>query len=455
MQKTVIIAWHQFKLLALHWSFLFTLLTPFILVLFGGVYSAILGWAASLQQPPDSLPAPNVVIISPVTEGQALGIADEASLIGAIPPDLTPDRLILYTTEAEARAALTTNIIAGYYLIPSDYIERGVVTYKSFDTVQYAVTDDAIRQLLMINLARAEGEAVGRRLAAPVAFDSVNLPLAGMPPPNTPDPIQITDIGLAFGVSFFIMFTLGNACNLFLSQMARERQGRVIETVLGSVNSRQLLAGKYLGLAAVGLLETLSWGVWVRLFAATGEMLGGGNLADQINAIGARPADQLLPVQGMSPQPGSLLSATSFDPLLHTSGGLFLLCGLILIGGYLAYMAMAAVFGALTQDTRQASRINSILSGIVQAPMLVILIVLSDRDGLLSTAFSLFPLTSPLVMTVRILTSPVPVWQIALAFILLIGWAGVMLRLAARLFQARLLLSDMPIWKLIKPSDTR
>jgi len=448
MRKTFIIAFHQFKLLALHWSFLFTLLTPFILVLFGGVYSAILGWAASLQQPPDSLPAPNVVIISPVAEGKALGIVDAAGLIVTIPLDLTPDKLILYSSEDEAAAAITANTIAGYYLIPADYLERGVVTYKSFDTVQFAVTDDAIRQLLVINLARAEGEAVGRRLAAPVAFDSVNLPLAGVPPPNTPDPIQITDIGLAFGVSLFILFTIGNACNLFLSQMARERQGRVIEAVLGSVSSRQLLTGKYLGLAAVGLLETLSWGVWVRLFAATGELLGGGSLADQINAIGSRPAEQPIAVHGLPVESSGLLTATSFNPLLHTPTGLFLLCGLILIGGYLAYMAMATVFGALTQDTRQASRINSILSGLVQAPMLVILIVLSDRDGWLATAFSLFPLTSPLVMTVRILTSPVPVWQILLAFGLLIGWAALMLRIAARLFQARLLLTETPLLKL-------
>lgn len=454
MRKTLIVAWHQFRLLALHWSFLFTLLTPFILVLFGGIYSAILGWAASLQQPPDSLPAPNVVIISPVAEGMAIGIVDDAGLIETIPPDLTPDKLVRYSTEADAQAAIAANAIAGYYLIPSDYLERGVVTYKSIDNVQYEVTDSAIRQLLVINLAWAEGDAVGRRLAAPVTFDSVNLPLAEPLPPGTPDPIQITDIALAFGVSLFIMFTIGNACNLFLSQMARERQGRVIEAVLGAVSARQLLAGKYLGLAAVGLLETLSWGLWVRLFGAVGDLAGGSNLAEQINTIGMRPAEQSLPAQGAVSQASNLLVATSFDPLLHTPSGLFLLCGLILIGGYLAYMAMAAVFGALTQDTRQASRINSILSGIVQAPMLVILIVLSDRDGWLSVLFSLFPLTSPLVMTVRILTSPVPVWQILLAFGLLIGWAALMLRLAARLFQARLLLDDAPMWKLLRPSGT-
>jgi ABC-2 type transport system permease protein len=105
-------------------------------------------------------------------------------------------------------------------------------------------------------------------------------------------------------------------------------------------------------------------------------------------------------------------------------------------------MAMAAVFGALTQDTRQASRINTLLSAIVQAPMLVIILVLADRDGLLATALSLFPLTSPLVMTVRILTSPVPVWQILFAFGLLLGWAVLMLRLAASLFKTQSLLAD-------------
>jgi ABC-type Na+ efflux pump permease subunit len=404
MQKTLTVAWQQFKLLALHWSFLVTLLTPLLFVAFGGIYTAIVGWAGTLEQPDTSLPAPNVIIVNPVAEDKALGVVDEAGVIETIPTDLTPDRLIEFTTEADAQTAVSSEAIAGYYLVPADYLARGVVTYKSPTTVQFEVTDNAIRQLLIINLAQADGEAVGRRLAAAVVFDSVNQPLTGALPPDVPDPIQIIDIGVAVGISLFIMFTLGNACNLFLSQMARERQGRVLETVLGAMSARQLLAGKYLGLAAVGLLETLSWGIWVRVLGVAGEWLGGGNIAEQINTLGTRPAETPLPAINSASSATNWLTITSFDPALHTPTGLFLLCGLILIGGYLAYMAMAAVFGALTQDTRQASRINTLLSAIV--------------------------------------TSPVPVWQILFAFGLLLGWAVLMLRLAARLFHSQTLLND-------------
>lgn len=432
MHKTLLVAWQQIKKIVLHWSFLIIVLYPPLIAGFLGLYLAFIGWVVGLERESDSLPAPGVITTNNVAFDRAVGLVDQAGLITMIPADLTTEKLLTYPDEAAARAAVAAGDIAGYYLIPAGYVAEGVVTYLSLDSVQYSETDEAINKLLTLNLAAADGEDVARRVAAPVEFAEKKLTLPGGPPPEAPGTYTPVEVGVGLGIAAFVYFTVGSVCSLFLNQMARERQGRVLEVILGAMTPLQLLTGKFIGIVIVGLLETGAWLFWVRLFSSAGMQLAA------LNGGGSVP---------------ELPSAFHASTINLTGGAeprALILSGLIFTGGYFAYVAMAAVLGAVTENTRQASRISFLLTTVAMSPLVWMINVLSAPEGALALFLSLFPLSSPIIMPLRIFTSAVPLWQVLLSFALLIGWTGLMLWLSARLFNARLLLHSQPLRAMVR-----
>jgi ABC-2 type transport system permease protein len=416
MSKTLLVAWGQIKKIALHWSFLLVVCYPPLMVLILASYALFVGWAANLEQSNESLPAPGMVITNEIAFDQAVGLVDQANLIKTIPADLDSENLFTFPNEAAVQAAIQSGSIVGYYLIPSDYLQSGLVIYFSPTNEQFVETDDVIRRLIMINLAAADGEGVARRVADSVVFEQRSPALAPAPSPDAPDIYTPAEVGIGVGIVMFVYFTIGSVCGNFLNQIASEREGRVLEMVLSTLTPLQLLTGKFIGILVVGLIETGAWFFWVQLFGALGA---------QMSAIGG-------------------LSANAST---GTGWQVYVVSSLIYIGGYVAYTATAAVFAALVKDTRQASRINFMLMMATLFPLVWLISVLADRDGALAVALSLFPLTAPIIMTLRIFISPVPAWQIALCLIGLAAWTVTMLGLAGRLFQARLLLNDAPLFR--------
>jgi ABC-2 type transport system permease protein len=419
MSKTLLVAWGQIKKLALHWSFLLIVCYPPLLALIFGVYAVFLAGVANLEPGDDSQPAPGVIITNAVVFDQAVGLVDQGHLITLIPADLGSDNLLSFPSETAAQAAIQSGRIVGYYLIPADYIASGLVTYFSPDTVQFTETDEVIKKLLTLNLAEADGPGVARRLIEPVTFTPRQLTLAGRPPPNLPETYTAAEVGIGMGIALFVYLTIGSVCGTFLNQLAREREGRVLEVVLSALTPWQLLTGKFMGILVVGLIETGAWLFWVRVFGLVGAQLA------------ATPAG------------GPLTPAAPTEPAL------FILSGIIYIGGYIAYTATAAALGALVTDTRQASRLNFMLVMVSLSPMVWLISVLTDRNGVLAVCLSLFPLSAPIMMPLRIFITAVPVWQLGLCLLGLLTWTALMLRLAARLFQAQLLLNDTPLGQLL------
>lgn len=419
MSKVWLVAWGQIKRIALHWSFLIIVCYPPLLVLFFGAYAVFVGWASGLQSTETSAPAPGVVITNNVAFDQPVGLVDLAGLIQNRPADLAPSQLLTFATEAQAQAATQTGQISGYYLIPADYLTNGQVTYLSPDNVQFTQTDEVIKRLLTFNLAQADGDQVARRVIEPVQFNQRLITLTNLPA-NALQPYTPAEVGIGVGIALFVYFTIGSVCGTFLNQLAHEREGRVLEVVLNAITPLQLLTGKFIGILVVGLVETGTWLFWVRLFGAAGSQLSG--------------------ALGLASNTGSSTG---------TDLSVFILSGLVYIGGYIAYAATSAVFGALVKDGGQASRINFALVLVALAPLIWLISVLSDRNGTLAVALSLFPLTAPIILPLRLFITQVPLWQVLTSFTILLGWTAFMLWLAAQLFQARLLLSDVPLRQLL------
>src|SRR5690606_35176850 len=110
--------------------------------------------------------------------------------------------------------------------------------------------------------------------------------------------------------------------------------------------------------------------------------------------------------------------------------------------GYLFYAALMASVGALVPGLREASQATFLLTLPMMAPFMLSVGLISTPNGFLAVFFSLFPMTSPLGMMLRLSTGePIPGWQLALSIGLLAAATLLVIRLAAGLFRTQTMLA--------------
>jgi ABC-2 type transport system permease protein len=211
-------------------------------------------------------------------------------------------------------------------------------------------------------------------------------------------------IPYATGMILYVVIIMSSS--LLRSSMGGEKKNRVLEILLLSVNPRQMLSGKIVAVAIVGLLQTVIW-------AATGY----GLLRLTGRAVGF-PADVQMP----------------FSALVWTVV-FFLL-------GYAIYASLLAGLGALTgPNVPGSSSADFVIIWPLIIPIAFISFLIQYPNGALAVILSLFPLTAPIAMLTRMATGSVPWWQPLLAAALMGGTAALVLRAIAGVFRAQILLS--------------
>ena len=203
-----------------------------------------------------------------------------------------------------------------------------------------------------------------------------------------------------------------------MSGVVQEKTNRIVEVVISSVKPFELMMGKIIGIAMVGLTQFLMWVV-----LTVGIMFGlSSAFAQNINLESVEKM-QKMGQMGMQAAPASEMTA-SIQQLIAAVNGLdyvqlIIMFILYFLGGYLLYASLFAAIGSAVDnetDTQQFSMpimlpiIFAIYAGIFAA---------ENPDGPLAFWCSIIPFTSPIVMMVR-LPFDVPFWQIALSLSILV-----------------------------------
>ena len=203
-----------------------------------------------------------------------------------------------------------------------------------------------------------------------------------------------------------------------MSGVVQEKTNRIVEVIISSVKPFELMMGKIIGIALVGLTQFFMWVILtVVISMVAGSVIGKNIDADtlqqvsQMQQMGMQPSS----TQNLPPELESLFSALNGLDFVKI-GGLFIL---YFLGGYLLYASLFAAIGSAVDnetDTQQFSMpimlpiIFAIYAGIFSA---------ENPDGPLAFWCSMIPFTSPIVMMVR-LPFDVPAWQIILSLSILI-----------------------------------
>ena len=172
-----------------------------------------------------------------------------------------------YEDEEKAKDDLLADEIMEYIVIPEDYVSTGTIIRFTMETPLGSRnnTSQETEGFLLTNLLEEQvNDEILERVEVPMVLATLSLnedgELAG--DSNEFDKFFLP---LVFGVlfTFSIFFTSG----FLLQSVAEEKETRVIEIILSSVSSRQLLAGKVLGLGGAGLLQVLVWLTSLRIFS--------------------------------------------------------------------------------------------------------------------------------------------------------------------------------------------
>jgi ABC-2 type transport system permease protein len=329
------------------------------------------------------------------------GYVDHSGLIRNIPTDIA-DKLLSYADEGSAREALDAGDITAYYVVPEDYVARGEFVYVYPDLSGFTPKGQSpvMRWTLLVNLLDGDVERA-RRVSNPMELKVTAL---------ASEPRR--EVGL--GASYWIPYATGlvlylviiMSSSLLRQSMGNERKDRVQEVLMLSVSTRQMLTGKLLGLAVVGLLQTVIWaGTAYAMMRLGGQTL-------------SLPADAQLP-----------FSVVAWAVIFFTLG-------------YAVYASLLGGVGALAGPNRMgSSSADFVIIWPLIIPIFFMMFLIQNPNGMLALVLSLFPLTAPVAMMTRLAVGGVPLWQPILASALMAVTAVFVMRAVATVFRAQMLLS--------------
>jgi ABC-2 type transport system permease protein len=325
-------------------------------------------------------------------------------LIHTFPSWLKTGTLVAFPDQPAASQALEVGQIRAYYVIPGDYVATGDIFYVRPDFNPLTAFDqgDTMKRLLRLNLLGGN-EKLADQSQYPLNMEIVLLAPASQRPED-----NMLTFYLPYGVMMLFYIIIMVSSSLLLSSVTKEKENRVMEILMSTLTSRQLLAGKITGLGIAGLLQAFLW-------MLTGFLL--------LRASGSV---------------FQLLAAFQLPPSIVAWGLLFFVLG------YAVYASLMAAIGALVPNLREASQATFIVILPLLVPMMLISTLVDQPNGALAIFFSLFPLTSPVMMVTRMAATSVPFWQAALSVFLLALTAVFIVRAVANMFSAQTLLSGQP-----------
>jgi ABC-2 type transport system permease protein len=211
-----------------------------------------------------------------------------------------------------------------------------------------------------------------------------------------------------------------------LRGVMEEKTTRVAEVVLASVKPDTLLAGKVLGVGAVGLTQVVIWfglilyGMWF-IFP----MLGLDSAATN-NAQAAAAAGQSAPAMQQA------MSTLSVG-LLTSAIGFF-------VAGFIFYAAFYAAIGAMVNSEQEAQQAAIPVIFLLVGPMMFLNTVLFQPNGTLATVLSWLPFSSPIIMPMRMAMTSLPWYEVAGSLLVAFLGAAAVVWLAARIYRVGMLM---------------
>jgi len=271
--------------------------------------------------------------------------------------------------------------------------------------------------------------------------------------------VRETSTGIAMGLAYISGFLMYMLVFMFGSQVMRgvieEKTSRIVEVIVSSVKPVQLMLGKIIGIALVGLTQ---FAVWVMLTVAIVMIVKSNILpAETMEQVQQLPqslaqADQAVAGSGSMTEVQLTEMQSLFSSALSQPWGLIIFAFLFyFITGYLLYASLFAAIGSAVDNETETQQFMLPVTVPIILGLIVAMGTMQNPESSISFWFSIIPLTSPIVMVARI-PFDVPAWEIILSMALMIITIFGCVWMAAKIYRTGILMygkktSYKEIWK--------
>jgi ABC-2 type transport system permease protein len=246
-------------------------------------------------------------------------------------------------------------------------------------------------------------------------------------------------IGGAFG--YLIMMFIVIYGNMVMRSVIEEKVSRIIEVIISSVKPFQLMMGKIIGTSLAGILQFLIWA----LLGLTAMFILSTFFGVQ---MGATSGVQDQAIQAAQQEMGGTMQMYIKEIWNLPIATIIISFIFYFIGGYFLYSSFYASIGAaVDNETDSQQFLLPIIMPLILGVYIGFFTVINDPHGTVATVFSMIPLTSPIVMMMRI-PFGVPLWQIAVSMVLLFGTFFLVVWFASKIYRVGILMyGKKPTWK--------
>lgn len=393
-----------------------TFLSPLIIVGLIGVIT----WLATLNS----------------EENKIIAFVDETDTFATVFTGLDAISFINYSDLIleEAKDSVISKNFYGLLYIPkseSTEVLSNSITLYSKDSPEYGILR-AIEGIVQEKLTRQNYKANGLDLSS-IEKSKANVEILienfqGEKTSKISNYVKMAFGGLAGYLLLMFVVIYGN---MVMRSVIEEKTNRIIEIIISSVKPFHLMLGKILGTTLAGITQFVIWVIiGAVLLVAAQSFLG---IDTQSIPIGQAP--QVLPPGGQD-ELALLLKDILNLPLLS----LVLLFFVYFIGGYFLYSSIYAAIGAaVDSETDSQQFMPVVVVPLVLSFYVGIFAVIENPNGVVSTVFSMIPLTSPVVMLMRV-PFGVSWWEVLISILLLFGSIFGTVWFAAKIYRVGILM---------------
>ena len=306
--------------------------------------------------------------------------------------------------ESELKKKIEDKKIYGYLIIPEDFFKNRAVVFKAKNVVNIGVLksiNNALRKIATRKLLEKENfpEDKIEELTKGVKITTIKIEKGKEKRSSFLGEYMLAVILVV--LIFMVILVYGQSV---MRGIVEEKNVRVTEVLLSSVDSFTLFLGKIMGVGAAGLLQVIVWAIM---------FLGG-----YIYFTSFLPSE---------------LKGATVSPMAFVSFGIFFILG------YFLYSTLFAVAGAVSNTDQEAQQFLQPIMILIILPYLISFSSIQNPENPIVVLLSFFPFFTPMLMFVRVAFSTVPLFQFILSVILLIMSIVFMVYLSAKIFRIGIL----------------
>lgn len=276
-----------------------------------------------------------------------------------------------------------------------------------------------------------------------------------------------TSTGIAMALAYINAFIMYMLVFVFGAQVMRgvieEKTSRVVEVIISSVKPIQLMMGKIIGIALVGLTQFLIW-IFLTIAAVTVLKTTVFHKTDSTELTQSIPQNLMagdqqaaMTAQAKTMSPELAEFSKMFDNAMNQPWGLIIICFIFyFITGYLLYASVFAAIGSAVDNETETQQFMMPVMIPIFIGLMVAMGTMQNPESSLSFWCSMIPLTSPIVMMAR-MPFGVPYWQIAISMVIMLVTFAAFVWMAAKVYRTGILMygkktSWKEMWKWLRYS---